>query len=132
MGINEIGSWLFSLSSSVVKFYEMYQNYLMCSNFRDVAEIDYDLPINLILDYVLFFCFCLCVLKLIIKIYIIRVVSAHILWNMSTKWRKGYTFYCTDTSVSVQYKDFFRQNEVVQYRWSKTTSVQVTVYVICT
>lgn len=85
MGINEIGGWLFFLSSSVVKFYRMYQNYLMCSNFRDMAEIDYDLPMNLILDYVLFFCFCLCVLKLIIKIYIIRVVSAHILWNMSTK-----------------------------------------------
>lgn len=60
MGINEIGSWLFSLSSSVVQFYQMYQSYLMCSNFRDMAEIDYDLPISLILDYVLF-CFFVCV-----------------------------------------------------------------------
>lgn len=57
MGINEIGSWFVSLSSSVVQFYQIYQNYLMCNNFRDIAKINCGLPISLILDYVWFVCF---------------------------------------------------------------------------
>lgn len=47
----------FSLSSSVGQCYEIYQNYLMRNNFRDMAEINYDLPISLILGLVWFVCF---------------------------------------------------------------------------
>lgn len=47
----------FSLPSSVGQCYEIYQNYLMGNNFRDMAEINYDLPISLILGLVWFVCF---------------------------------------------------------------------------
>lgn len=89
MGINKVGGWLFSLSSSVVQFYQMYQNYLMCNNFMEMAEINYGLPISLILDYVLF-----------VSLFLFVRFETHCTnlhhkscqcsqLNMSTKYKKG-------------------------------------------
>lgn len=97
----------------------------MCKNFRDVAEINYGLPISLILDYVWF------VSSLLLVCSETHCTNLHpnscshqcSQLNMPTKRRKIYSFCCTDTSVPVQYKDFFTQNEVGQYRQSKATSV---------
>lgn len=124
----------FSLSSSVGQCYEIYQNYLMGNNFRDMAEINYDLPISLILGLVWF-----------VSLFSFVWFETHgtnlhhngyscqcSQLNKPTKRKRRYTFCCTDTSVSVQFKDFFTQNEVGQHRQSKTSSVSVTVYEMCT